>query len=188
MTIARDTQETLRCAITLVNSAEFPDALINHEQLQRALSAHGYIWRLEGSDEELDDVRASRRILKLLLTGSGDDLAYLINKILREAKATPQLVQHEGFGWHILGVAGGAPVVARVLVQTALAMTVLLCTHQLDRLKACGAQDCARLMLDTTKGKSRVFCSRTCGNRMASSAYRKRQRPALPESAINESA
>jgi predicted RNA-binding Zn ribbon-like protein len=52
-----------------------------------------------------------------------------------------------------------------------------------ERMKACKAEDCRWAFLDTSKNKSRAWCSmESCGNRAKVNAYRQRQQqyPAHP--------
>ena len=46
-------------------------------------------------------MRALRPRLRELLTADRDDAVELVNQMLSEARAVPQLVRHDDFDWHI---------------------------------------------------------------------------------------
>lgn len=45
-----------------------------------------------------------------------------------------------------------------------------------DRVGLCGARNCNRVYFDTSKNRSRRFCSTTCQNRVKAAAFRQRHR------------
>jgi predicted RNA-binding Zn ribbon-like protein len=175
MVFAHDTEGALLAAVALVNSAEEPDTLTSVAELDAFFTTNEYTGRHTGSRAELDAVRALRPRLRGLLTSTRDDAVAAINEILAEARAVPQLVRHGRLDWHVHAVALDAPLETRILVETAMAMIDVVRTDELDRLAVCAADDCAGLVLDLSRNRSRRFCSITCGNRMAVAAYRARQ-------------
>ena len=46
---------------------------------------------------------------------------------------------------------------------------------ELDRLRTCALPSCGDVMIDLSKSRSKRFCSVTCGNRVAVTAYRARR-------------
>jgi predicted RNA-binding Zn ribbon-like protein len=56
-----------------------------------------------------------------------------------------------------------------------MAMIDVVRADELDRLAVCAADDCAGLVLDLSRNRSRRFCSTACGNRRAVAAYRARR-------------
>lgn len=72
----------------------------------------------------------------------------------------------------------GAPPLA-VLGPIVWRAVELLEQGPLDRVKECGADDCGWMFLDTSKNRSRQWCSmQTCGNVSKVRRFRGRQRPA----------
>ena len=86
----------------------------------------------------------------------------------------PRLVRHDDIDWHIHATALDAPLAGRILVEAAMAFVDVIRSDQMDRLRACDADDCESLYVDLSKNASRRFCSTRCGNRMAVRAYRAR--------------
>jgi predicted RNA-binding Zn ribbon-like protein len=173
---AHDTEAALHAAVTLVNSAVPPDTLTTVEQLDAWYSRHGYTGRRDGDAAELDAVRALRPVLRELLTSDRDRTAELVNAMLTDARALPQLVRHDRMDWHLHAVPADAPLVHRIVVETAMAMVDLVRTDELSRLSTCDDADCAGIVLDLTRNRSRRFCSTACTNRNAAAAYRARRR------------
>jgi predicted RNA-binding Zn ribbon-like protein len=172
---AHDTEASLLAAVALVNSAEEPDTLTTVRELDAFYAEHGYTGRREGDAAELADVRALRPVLRSLLTAGRDDTAATVNAMLAEAPAVPQLVRHGDMDWHLHAISADAPLVRRVLVETAMAMIDLVRTDELSRLSICADDTCGGIVLDLTRNRSRRFCSTTCANRVAVAAYRARQ-------------
>ncbi|WP_447646541.1 CGNR zinc finger domain-containing protein [Nocardioides zeae] len=56
-----------------------------------------------------------------------------------------------------------------------MAMIDVIRADEMSRLGTCAADDCAGVVLDLSRNRSRKFCSTTCGNRTAVAAYRARQ-------------
>jgi predicted RNA-binding Zn ribbon-like protein len=173
---AYDTEASLRAAIALVNSAAEPDTLTTIEALDTWYDEHGFTGRHDGDAAELESLRALRPVLRELLTAERDRAAALVNELLAEADAVPQLRRHDGLDWHIHAVPADAPLARRVAVEAAMAMIDVIRADELSRLSVCVSENCEGLVLDLSRNRSRRFCSTACANRNAVAAYRARQR------------
>jgi predicted RNA-binding Zn ribbon-like protein len=173
---AYDTEASLRSAVALVNSAVEPDTLTEIEQLDAFYDDHGFTGRRDSDLAELESLRALRPVLRELLTADRDHAAGLVNTLLAEARALPQLRRHDGLDWHIHAVPAEAPLDRRVAVEVAMAMIDLIRADELSRLSVCADERCDGLVLDLSRNRSRRFCSTTCANRNAVAAYRARER------------
>ena len=175
MVFADDTEMSLQAAVALANSALPPDTLTTVEDLDQWFAEFGYTGRHDRDQAELDELRALRPALRELLTSDRDGAVVLVNTMLADAGALPQLVRHDPFDWHLHAVARDAPLATRVVVETAMAMTDVIRADEMSRLGVCADDDCAGVVLDLSRNRSRRFCSTTCGNRNAVAAYRARQ-------------
>jgi predicted RNA-binding Zn ribbon-like protein len=173
---AYDTEASLRAAIALVNSAAEPDTLTTVEALDTWYDEHGFTGRRDGDRAELESLRALRPVLRELLTAERDRAAGLVNELLAEARAVPQLRRHDGLDWHIHAVPADAPLARRVAVEVAMAMIDVIRADELSRLSVCADDRCEGLVLDLSRNRSRRFCSTACANRNAVAAYRARAR------------
>lgn len=179
MALTSDAMLALRSAVALVNSAEPPDTFTSSSDVEAWYTSVGYTGRHDGDDGELVALRELRPVLRALMTADHDDVAAIVNPVLRDAGAVPQLTRHGGLGWHVHAVADDEPLATRVLVETAMALIDLVTADEMSRLSVCADSRCRRLVVDFTRNRSRRFCSSQCTNRNAVAAYRDRQRAEL---------
>jgi len=173
---AYDTEQALRSAVVLVNSAEPPDSLTTITELDDFYSRFGYTGRRDRTRTELEALRAARPRLRALLTAPRDEAAELVNGLLAEAQAVPRLVRHDEYDWHIHATDNRRPLVTRIIVETAMAMIDVIRADEMSRLDVCADASCDGVVLDLSRNRSKRFCSVACGNRNAVAAYRQRQR------------
>ena len=180
MTFAHDTEDALATAAALVNTdpgaGTGEDTLVTVADLTRFLDEEGWFGSRAGDRAELDEVRALRPRLRALWHLDEQDVVAEVNRILDEAEALPQLVDHDGLGWHIHAVPQEAPLPTRMAVEAAMAVVDVVRAGELDRLKTCAADDCDAVVVDLSRNRSKRFCEGGCGNRENVRAYRDRQR------------
>jgi predicted RNA-binding Zn ribbon-like protein len=172
---AHDTEVSLQAAAILANSSLEPDTLRTLEDLEAFYEEFEYTGRRDHDAAELASLRALRPELYALLTAERDDAVALVNAMLAEARALPQLVRHDHWDWHLHAVDQEAPLATRIAVETAMAMVDVIRSDELSRLGVCADETCGGVVLDLSRNRSRRFCSTTCGNRNAVAAYRARR-------------
>ena len=175
MIFAHDTEVALNAAAALVNTGragteQLPDAA----SLDRFATAWGWTGERTHDQAELDAVRRLRPRLARLWEASPDEAAGLVNTLLREAHALPQLVKHDGWDYHLHATPPDAPLADRMAVEAAMAFADVIRTQQLERLRRCAAGDCDNVHVDLSKNRSRRFCGTLCANRTNVAAYRTR--------------
>jgi predicted RNA-binding Zn ribbon-like protein len=172
---AHDTELALNAAAALVNSAHDGEQLPGVE----ALDAFVAQWRWSGErthdEAELAAVHALRPRLERLWSADEDDAVALVNGMLREANALPQLLKHDEFDYHLHATPSDAGLDVRMMVEAAMAFVDVIRMKELARLRVCAADDCGDVLVDLSKNRSRRFCDSGCGNRMNVAAYRARQ-------------
>ena len=114
---------------------------------------------------ELDAVRRLRPRLARLWEMTEGGAADLVNTLLREANALPQLVKHDKWDYHLHATAPDAPLADRMAVEAAMAFSDVIRSRQLDRLRLCAADDCDNVHVDLSKNRSRRFCSTSFAHR-----------------------
>lgn len=176
MLFAHDTEVALASAAALVNTGrgggdQLPDVIA----LDEFVRTWGWTGDRTHDQAELDAVRRLRRRLERLWEMDEDDAADLVNALMRESGALPQLVKHDGWNYHLHATRSDAPLADRMAVEAAMAFTDVIRTGQLDRLRVCAADDCQSVHVDLSKNRSRRFCSTSCSNRTNVAAYRTRQ-------------
>ncbi|WP_148612694.1 CGNR zinc finger domain-containing protein [Nocardioides rubriscoriae] len=175
MVFAHDVELALQAAVVLANSALEPETLTSPEELSQFFTEFAYTGRHDGDRAELAAVQALRGELRDLLTADRDHAVTLVNRMLDEERALPQLVRHDDFDWHLHATRADAPWPSRIRVETAMAMIDVIRADELSRLGVCADDDCEGVVLDLSRNRSRRFCSTACGNRNAVAAYRARQ-------------
>ena len=177
MIFTHDTDAALQAAVALVNSTDEPgQPLGSVEDLSSFLASWSYTGRHDASAAELASVRDLRPALRELLLADRDEAAGIVNAMLAEASALPQLQRHDHWDWHLHAIDPERPLQERLVVETAMAMVDVIRADEMSRLDRCAADDCDDVVLDLSRNRSRRYCSTTCGNREAVAAYRARQR------------
>ena len=179
MIFTHDTEAALVAAVELANSEVPPDEMTTVEDLDRFFVQHVYTGAHTHTRAELDAVRALRTPLRALFTSTRNDAVAIVNRMLSEAEALPQLVRHGDVDWHIHAVGPDAPLETRIVVETAMAMIDVIRADEMSRFSVCADADCDGVVLDLSRNRSRKFCSTACGNRNAVAAYRSRQRESV---------
>lgn len=179
MVFTHDTAMGLQAAAAVANTLALSpgsdDELTTVEELSRLFTAFEYTGRHDRTRAELDEVRALRPRLRDLLAADEDEAVRLANQMLAEHDATPRLVRHTGYDWHIHATDDGAPLATRIAVETAMAMVDVIRSDELSRLAICADEGCEGIVVDLSRNRSKRYCSATCTNRNAVAAYRERQ-------------
>jgi predicted RNA-binding Zn ribbon-like protein len=179
MLFAHDTEVALRGAAALVNTAptlpDDTDDLTSREELDAFVSAWGWTGSRTHDDTELAQVRALRPRLRQVWTSDGEEAVRLVNALLAEAHALPQLVRHDEWSWHLHATPPEAPLATRMAVEAAMALVDVIRSDELERLRICAADDCADVVVDLSKNRSKRYCDGGCGNRANVAAYRARK-------------
>ncbi|MEO6956705.1 MAG: CGNR zinc finger domain-containing protein [Antricoccus sp.] len=175
MTFAHDTNDALVASAALVNTL-YDGLLITLDDLNLLLERHAFTGTRAHDQAELQSVRDLRPRLRAFWNGNLDANAALVNDILAEYRALPQLVRHDDVPWHIHAVAFDAPLARRMAVEAAMAMADVVRSNELQRLRICAADDCGDVLVDLSRNRSKRFCEGGCGNRTNVAAYRARSR------------
>ncbi len=180
MVFAHDTEVALAAAAALVNtapSATDEEELAGVEDLDRFVTGWGWTGRHCRDQAELQAVRDLRPRLRRIWEVDEDEVVDIVNGLLREFRALPQLIKHDEWDYHLHATEQDAPLAARMAVEAAMAMVDVVRGGELQRLRICQAPDCRDVVVDLSKNRSKRFCDSGCGNRMAAAAYRARRAP-----------
>ncbi len=126
--------------------------------------------RLRGHRARLDAIAVSCE--------AGDDEAAIgmLNALLAETGAIPQIVAHDGRGPHVHVSRPAAPLADRIAAHLAMGLAELLVSGESERVRSCASPTCREVFVDLSRNRSRRYCdSRTCGNRLHVAAYRARR-------------
>ena len=104
-----------------------------------------------------------------------DAAASLVNAMLAETGARPQLDRHDGEPWHLHFHSKGDSLTQGWAAGCATGLAVVLGTDMYRRLGVCTAPRCDRVYVDVSRNGTRRFCSTACQNRVKAAAFRARQ-------------
>ena len=175
MGFGHDTEAALEAAVWLANTEIDPETLTSLDVLIAFFDRFGYTGN-RPSERDFDQVRAIRASLRELFTAGRDAAVPLVNQILADASALPQLVRHGDVDWHIHATSDDRPLAERIMVESAMAMIDVIRADEVSRLATCAMGDCEGIVLDLSRNRSRKYCSIACTNRAAAAAYRARTR------------
>jgi predicted RNA-binding Zn ribbon-like protein len=132
--------------------------------LERAIEAREAIYRIFYAIAEGED-------------SGGADIA-LLNARLAEAMSHVCLVHKDnGYAWDWQTDESELDVVLWRVVRSA---ADLLTSEKLDDVRACAAEDCRWLFLDTSKNHSRIWCDmQTCGNKAKARRHYSRKKESV---------
>ena len=153
---AHDTEEALVAATALVNTDDIDgDKLPDISALDAFIARYGWTGRREHTDAELRAVRELRSRLRRIWETDEAGVVEVVNGLLRESRALPQLVRHGDEPYHVHATSPDAPLAERLAVEAAMAFADVVRGGQLARLRICEYPG--------------------CGNRAAVTAYRARK-------------
>jgi predicted RNA-binding Zn ribbon-like protein len=169
-------------AVDLVNTLDVgtgADGLTRPADLVGFLRDHRDSYDREVTTTDVEEVRALRRRLRSVFTaGDIQAVVELLNVLLAESNALPQLTDHDG-AWHLHFTPPESSLVAHMAAEAAMGLASVIRDHGLERLQMCAAAGCSRVFVDTSRNRSRRYCNpEICGNRTNVAAYRARRRAA----------
>jgi predicted RNA-binding Zn ribbon-like protein len=177
MVFAPDTEVALRTVVNLINTAaNGREGLASIADLDSFLAAEDFSGARTRDTEELESVLELRGQLAAVWTADEDGAVEMVNRLLRDANALPQLTKHDGWDWHLHATAPEAPLADRMSTEAAMALADVIRSKEMDRLRICESDDCDAAVLDLSRNRSKRYCDTgNCANRAHVAAYRARQ-------------
>ena len=179
MQIAHDVARALALAVDLVNSRlGGQESLAGVGELRSFLDTHEVSGSRSLSPDDVEEVHALRPRLRAVWTARDmRTAAAVVNGLVAEAGALPQLTDHDGYEWHLHWTAPSARVASRLGADVGMALAEVLRDEGLERLRTCEAPACEGVFVDLSRNRSRRYCDTgNCGNRVHVAAYRARLR------------
>ncbi|WAP52034.1 CGNR zinc finger domain-containing protein [Arthrobacter sp. ATA002] len=181
MTFTHDTEVALKTLAAFINTGigtrpDRADGLLTTGDLDDFLAEQRFSGPRTRTAGELRAVRHLRTRLQRLWTADEEQVADGVNQLLRNARALPRVVRHDGWSWHLHCTSAAAPLEDRMATEAAMALADALRGGELDRLRACASPDCSAVLLDLTRNRSKRYCDTgNCANREHVRSYRTRQ-------------
>src|SRR4051812_333496 len=123
MVFIRDTEQSLRAAVYLVNTLpgfDDDDTLRTLADFEAYLALNPYTGTIRRDVGELAAVRAIRPRLRRLWDVDREGAVPLVNEMLADGRALPRLMKHDEYDWHIHATSDDAPLATRILVEAAM--------------------------------------------------------------------
>jgi hypothetical protein len=176
-----DLTEALTACAQLINTGRSADG----EGLRDAADAQAFGDRyafhgIGAGPKDVPRLRAHRARLDAIAVSceSRDNEAAItmLNALLAETGAIPQIVAHDGRGPHIHVSRPAAPLADRIAAHLAMGLAELVVAGESERVRTCASPTCRDVFVDLSRNRSRRYCdSKTCGNRLHVAAYRARR-------------
>jgi predicted RNA-binding Zn ribbon-like protein len=96
----------------------------------------------------------------------------VLNALLAEYAAAPQLTNHGGSGWHLHFRDDELPTVRKIAALITVGTALHLTGLGMDRLGRCAAEGCSQIYADISRNGRQRFCSPACANRAAVRRHR----------------
>ncbi len=155
---------------SITGNEYLPDA----EALRKFMAKHGWTAPKRVTGKDLEDVRLLRERLRSVFEAKTDRAAAkILNEILVDVKALPQITDHDG-RWHIHYVSVEAPAAQRLAAGAAMGLVVVMSESARKRFGICNANNCRDVFVDTSRNRSRRYCDETCSSRTNVAAFRAR--------------
>jgi hypothetical protein len=176
-----DLLEALEACVELINTGRSADgdglrdvadvqAFGDRYTFRPNLAAPKDVPRLRAHRARLDAIAASCE------AGDDESATGMLNALLGQTGAIPQIVAHDGRGPHIHVSRPTAPLADRIAAHLAMGLAELLVSGESQRVRTCASPACRDVFVDLSRNRSRRYCdSRTCGNRLHVAAYRARR-------------
>lgn len=174
MLFTHDTELALAGAAAWVNTGSEEERLPDMAALDAFVVEWGWTGSRTHDAAELQAVQELRPRLHELWELDREGAVALVNGLLTQFQALPQLVRHDRFDYHLHATPSDAPLAARMAVEAAMAMVDVIRADELSRLRTCANEDCNDVLVDLSRNRSKRYCDLTCSNRAAVRAYRSR--------------
>jgi predicted RNA-binding Zn ribbon-like protein len=179
MTFGHDVTRALGLAVDLVNTRLGDAELLGSIAALRAfLDEHDVSGSRALWNDDLEEVHALRPRLRAVWAARDmRTAAAVVNGLVAEAGALPQLTDHDGEAWHLHWTAPSARVASRLAADAGMGLAELLRDDGAERLRRCTSTGCQAVFVDLSRNRSRRYCDTgNCGNREHVAAYRARLR------------
>jgi predicted RNA-binding Zn ribbon-like protein len=120
--------------------------------------------------------RELRAVFDAAVDGPSRDVVARLNEALDRHRARPSVSGHDDGDWHLHVASAEAPVAEEYAAGAVMGLTMAFLDLGRARLGACADPRCRGVFLDTSRNRSRRYCSDRCASRANVAALRRRQR------------
>lgn len=144
--------------------------------LEAFLARHGVDLGREVRAADLQRFRWLRdRLHAVFFAADERDTAEQLNAALAETEALPQVIRPDA-RWQIAFTSRDADPMKDLAATTTLGLAAVFAETGRSRFGNCSAGDCRDVFIDTSRNRSRRYCSDSCSSRTNVAAFRARKR------------
>jgi predicted RNA-binding Zn ribbon-like protein len=182
----RDAINTFHTLVDFVNtdpSIHGSEGLPDLAALRKFIEGRKITEIAEPNEHELTALRRLRAGLKAVAVAPSEARSELVNALLQSAHVTPQIADHDDLGLHLHYFRRYATLSDHLHADLSMALATLLVSGDGDRLRVCARNGCGRVFYDTTRSRTRIYCSSAlCGNRVHAATHRAKNKGAQSSS------
>ena len=159
------------------SDAEVPEGARRRTTVAEALGGGGRVTPAvdAGTAEALTATAARlRTVFEAVERADLDAAAGLVNALLGDTGARPQLDRRPGEGWHLHFHGADDSLAVGWAAGCASALALALGSDLAGRLGVCAATGCDRVYVDRSRNATKRFCSTACQSRTKAAAFRAR--------------
>jgi predicted RNA-binding Zn ribbon-like protein len=169
--------------VDLVRSERYnPDAedpLSSLDGLRRLLSTRPWMARRATESDLAPLVRLRRQLRKVFDAAHEGRSAVMVdqlNRLLVRHQPQPSISGHDNADWHLHVAPAEGPVATELAAGAVMGLAMAFLDLGPDRFGNCASERCRGVFLDTSRNRSRRYCSDRCASRANVAAHRERQR------------
>jgi predicted RNA-binding Zn ribbon-like protein len=169
--------------VDLVSSQPCPrhpdDPLTSLDGLRVFLATRAWMAQ-RARHEDLAPLVTLRAALREVFDATGEDrsrrMVTQLNALLARHPLALSVSGHDDADWHLHVASTVSPVAVEYAAGAVTGLTMAFLDLGADRFGTCTAAGCTDVFLDTTRNRSRRFCSERCATRSHVAALRSRRR------------
>lgn len=117
-----------------------------------------------------------RAVFDAAADGRSADMVKLLNGLLEHHRPAPSISGHDDSDWHLHIASSEGPVADEYGAGAVMGLTMAFLDLGPDRFGTCAADGCDGVFLDSSRNRSRRYCSERCATRANVAALRSRRR------------
>ncbi len=172
-------EKALDTAIDLANSLDVvsgEEYLTNEQAVGQWLERHGIRDPRRPLEADVEGLRRLRAQVRVVMEGTEEEAEEALDRIVVDASVRPRVTFAAGGEWRLGYVSEADGVVERVAAIAVTGLAGALAESGRERFGICSKEGCRDVYVDTSKNRSRRYCSDSCSNRANVAAFRARQR------------
>lgn len=179
-----DFESYAELGVDLVSSE--PDELEPGDPLASLDGLRGFLeqrqaWLVDHAVEaDLAPLRRLRKDLRVVFDATADgrsaDAVGQLNDLLQRHRPRASISGHDDSDWHLHVASTEAPVADEYAAGAVMGLTMAFLDLGRERFGTCADERCRGVFLDTSRNRSRRYCSDRCATRANVAALRRRRR------------